>query len=817
MSLSLTLDKRIKRIVEPGFFQRFGSAELSTAGIANPSPTKTFLWQDPEFHTVMLKPKQLADDWINGPEQLNSIIRLSDFVVNPTDTASGAIGEATFFGNPNNPYIYHSPINLFGAPLFPGSAPSVVGISSPTEFNGIEESSTQPFATYDAAGSLVGSILDGRMIVCTKTRLRANQGIYFRYFHPNPKSGHQYAYIVFLGELAIGIRSNMVEVFQDASPHGDRSGNISGPSWPLIGAGRLFTGPLQAGLYLHPFSLSYPYETGEQDRAVMILPYHRNKVLIQGPLNHFVVETKRPAQPLDNLTDWAITREDTLCVWAISPAPGRFQVQLLQFANGPGTFHLPHLKLDYAPASPPLAAVDGDAFNGTSISGTVADPPGYNEPVNRPYGDCPSVVLNDTEQGRIYGVTLHLTGEATHRFTPFLYGVRFAAAATSVLPSTTEVTVLDRFSGNVSRLVDAELTMGDKPGDGRLHVRVIDTDPYPLSPFYSRANVPLQLLSGATVLFTGISDKIETHEARPDTAMHHEMVIPAVDLWKRLTETFLRDQRDWSGFGHINVVLSIMEQAGIDTSTAETLSLTDPRNIKLGLPFIHEPGGTTTAQTPEQLSKKVKAGWAPGQNETAAQYILRISELFSGWAVGFRLDGTPYYLPEDYFTTSSLTIYKSRAAAIAAEGAGPGALWPVIQSPVEFRTIEPEGNATQVVGGSQHDGRALASGLRVDFPSINTPAAVNYLGAYKFLGVSLPQTFNCDELNAINRVVFNKSRRRVRACSFKTTFIPTLKIGQLVTLQDQGIFKIKGFRARLMHPNDNYCQYEAELNELGYS
>jgi hypothetical protein len=279
-----------------------------------------------------------------------------------------------------------------------------------------------------------------------------------------------------------------------------------------------------------------------------------------------------------------------------------------------------------------------------------------------------------------------------------------------------------------------------------------------------------------------------------------QLTVPAVNLWKQLTDTFLRDQRDWSGEGHISVVLFIVQQAGIDPATAETPGTASPLNYRLALPMTADDDGTTA----EQRAKNVRPGWAPTRDDTAASFILRIAELFSGWDVGFRLDGTFYYLPRDHFTAPVLTFFRSRAS---------NAVGPWIMGPVEERIQEPKSNVVQVFGGSQKSGKVLGSSILIDHASIKNPLAVNYVGRYRPTVVELGGAFSCAQLNWIARVVFDSLRRRRRFLRFTSAFVPTLKTGQVVSVEDFGNCRVRGFKARLRSVGDSFCDYEVERVE----
>src|SRR5204863_3900575 len=115
--------------------------------------------------------------------------------------------------------------------------------------------------------------------------------------------------------------------------------------------------------------------------------------------------------------------------------------------------------------------------------------------------------------------------------------------------------------------------------------------------------------------------------------------------------------------------------------------------------------------------------WQPRIGETAASFIQRIAEHFSGWLVGFQADGTPFYFPRYFYTASELTFYENKAAADAAMVATP-----LYYRRIVFSTIEPEANAVMVVANSKQNGQRLYSSVFIDWASIRNKNVVNYLG-----------------------------------------------------------------------------------------
>jgi hypothetical protein len=311
----------------------------------------------------------------------------------------------------------------------------------------------------------------------------------------------------------------------------------------------------------------------------------------------------------------------------------------------------------------------------------------------------------------------------------------------------------------------------------------------------------MQLADGATVLFTGLGEPTEVTALKEFTTVPRKLTFSALDRWKQLAQTFLRDQRDWTGYGHIDVVKFVAEQAGVDCTAAEwptgyvpgTISAT---NSRLGL---------VDTATVAQITKDVEQGWRPRPEDTAATYIQRIAELYSGWMVGFRLNGTFFYLPRDYFTTPTVTFDSTHPATA-----------PFLYGQPTFTTLEPEANVILVQGGSAQDGGLRTSSLWVDWASILNINVVNYLGRWKAEIVQIGGTYTCPQLNWMARRIWEQTRRRKRTVSFDADFVPSLGIGHVCTLAGYGNYRITAYSADLTKTNERRAHYEGELVESGF-
>jgi hypothetical protein len=817
-ALTLTLDPALRQIEEPGYRQYFSAQRIRETGRPSSAEDNKRIFADPVTGTLMLYPENLREDWLNTPAQLTSIIRLSSMVIHPDDSTNRTIFEEVAFGNPDNYYVYHSPVGFPGfpsAPRPPGAGPSLTGAPIGDGIGPglvtIEEQTLAPINTYTDPETPVGDVTTGRVIAYTEERLPVNAPLMFRWAQPHAQIGHQCRYVVFLGQLAIEVLANAVTIYRDVSSAGDRS------VFERIWAKEMF-GNADVKGFFSSFGISFASESPAQDRYIVIIPYFRNRILLLASnTSAYSIPIKgepraAPGQvltgPPTDAYSFEVTRSDTVAVWCVTPAPGRFQLQRLYYDHEDGVpvrVHLPPVTMDYTPAVAPTVSLNIDQDRGTSIDTNISFPASYSFPVND-LSRCPAPVTAATSGTRSYGVVLNFHGESSHRWTPFFYGLQFASPTTFRNNPATPLTVLDTGAGTAN-IQEGFVSWGDDPGDGRMECTLIDESPYALAGYYYRAGLLVQLAEAGVPMFTGFAEAPEVIPLH-ETARPRVIQLIAVDRWKQLVDTYLRDQSDYTGTGHISAVLSIAQQAGIDTVGAEVPSLTNATNTPLG-------GLTPATTSPKNEARLLNPGWKPQHGDTAADFILRIARQFSGWDVGFRPNGTFYYLPRDWFTALTLRFFHSTAARTAA-GAG-FENNPLVRDPVEFRTVEPEANVVFAVGGSDKDGTAMFSSLFVDIASIENPNVVNYMGVRKVLPpIELPGVYTCEELNRIARVVFDQVRRRRRFISFQSDFLPGLKLGQRVEVGTYGTGRLRSVKADLERSNWHDATYIVEIDERGY-
>jgi hypothetical protein len=809
MALQLTVDYAVPELVERGFWRRVDTRELADTGNPSDENSTKDVWRDEPTHTIMLRPLQMNPEFLNTEQQLDSIIRLADFNVSATDVANTSIFEQPAFGNTNNPYIYHVPVgpsSAFPAAVnpMPGAPPVFAGVTTPYDTTLVSQTSQYrdllysiPAITPDppyAAPTLIGSHTDAKFIYESKDRLAANQGLFIRWHQPTAQLGYPATYDLLVGQFCLRFKEVMCEVFLDTSAGGDRT------SWRRIARYPLWSvGDVPEGVQ-RLTSMATPNEELAHDRYLLWLPYRRHQVLLQSNLGKWGLLTVRSvAKRLADGSDWDITRSDTLALKVLTPATGRIQIQKLKYASGARKMQSPTVTLDYTPAVAPTITLTKDSDHGSTITSTRTQPPSYTLPVNVS-DECPPPTTDPaTDQSRTYGVELTLTASSDQRWTPFFYGFELTAARTFATRPTTPFVIGDLTTAT-PYLQEATISAGLKPGEGRLSsARIVDKSPFNFTPYYYRSYYPLQIASNGVNVFTGISEPNEITPWKDGSA--RQITLSAVDRWKQLTDTTLLDQRDWSTYGHIDVVLFVMQQAGIVTTSAVV-----PAGYTTGvLNSINTPLGLAEPNVSVQTGE-VKAPWKPANEDTAASYIIRIAEIFSGWDVGFYPDGTPFYLPRDYYTTPTTTFFSTTAGGS-----------PRFRN-ATFRTIEPEANVVWVQTGKAADGGVQMSALWVDWASIKNPNAVNYIGHWRTLPepIEVVGGWTCSQLNFMARAVFMQARRRHLTVEFEADFVPTLKVGHVCTLGSYGNYRIQDYQVDFVKNAWRPATYTAELLEPGF-
>jgi hypothetical protein len=801
MALTLTLDYQLPVVAEPGYYEKVTSRRFAEAGSPADQISQQGLWTDPASKVLMLRPLQLDPSWINTPQQVDSIVRLADLQVNASDLSSGSIFEAPVFGNADSPWIYHVPVGPVGS--FLGITPvALTGVLThivATVTDALIQVAPfifQPSATMPATPptiTQIGDTGDGRFLAHSVAKQAANQALYLRWFHPKTAFGFEATHEFYIGQFKLRIQDVNVEIFRDTSAGGDRS------AWKKVMVAPLFNpghGDSIATGVVMPLLTSYGKEQ-DSERGLLWLPYCHNQVLLYASSGKWVVLTVNgaPKRLADN-SDWDIVRSDTVMVWVLSPVAGRFQIQRVKYPPMTLQAQMPPVALDYTPSSGIVVTLNTDTDHGSSIVKVGSVPPSYSIPANDA-SDCPKPTTTSTDKRAQFGVILQITGSTDHRWTPFFYGLEISRPRSFGANPATPLIITDTMVDG-SHIIGGWLTAGLEPGEGRMSVELLDFSPYPMAVKSGRSGYPVQLATTVNgPIFTGIAKSPEVTPIRDGTAAHR-ITIQAMDRWEQLARCMLRDQRDWSGHGHIDVIRFMAEQGGVDTSTGEfpagyVANVTGVINTPLGDSKL------------AQQTKDLAPAWEPTDKDTPASYIKRIAEHFSGWNVGFRLNGTFFYLPRDYFSTVTQVFTAGRAHAA-----------PYIYSGPTFTTIEPEANVILVRCANTVTGAVTYSSLWVDLASIMNPAAVNFLGWEKKEVIELNGTFGCPEVNRIARTIFTRTRRRIYEVKWESDFLPALKIGQVVTVADQGDYYLTAMHATFSPGGISRCHYTGISKDKGF-
>lgn len=816
MAVTITFDPATKIIDEPGFHQLATARDLSEKGFMEGVENQK-LWADPWASVLMLKPRQLDEGFLDTSHQTASIIRLSLFDKAAADVTAGNLFEAPV-GNNSNPWVFFVPVGPAAA--FPpgsgppGAAPIWTGLTPAGEIADIPLTSvndvewTEPLAAVPAAGSepapvVIGDYDDAVTICETTGTLPANAPLLIRMAFAGGRPNYSPLLEFHIGQFALVIRNHLLEVWRDTSAVGDRSQGKKVFQRPLFyGENKVRS----SDSYVDMSSPASRHLQGEE-RYLLWIPYRRNKVLLLSSYGQAELLTTRPDTEIRRNsadTDWVNVREDTIRVKALSPVWGRFQIQRLLFHSS-AVMQAKEIRVPYTPDSAPTLSLYRDADNTTTLTGAHSSPPSYPTTPAPDRDDCPpeSVIPSFVPDSR-HGVELTFTASADQRFTPFFYGYRLESPTTLMDAPTTPEVVTD--SGSGARLIAARFSAGLKPGEGRGVAEILDRKvgaDFELEALYYRSAVPVEIKEDATVLFRGIAGPLELLPFHESEDRPRRFIVPLMDRWKILTRSFFRDDRSYVGVGHIDAVLDAVKGAGIDITTAETPAITAANNTKLGL--LQQP-------LVSQQNDDLRSAWRPEPATTVAEFVTRVAEWFSGWYVGFRPDGTFFYLPKDHFTTSSLTFYPSQEAADAA--LEPDA--PLYRSPVHFRVVEPEANVIVVAGGKAADGSRSYSPVMIDRASLVNPDVVNYVGQWWAEIVEVAGAHTCAELQWIARKIWDQTRRRIIEAEFETLYQDTLKVGQVVTLSPYGDYRILSATAALERSNWHPASYSAEFLDSGY-
>jgi hypothetical protein len=846
MALELTYDYHLPAVQEPGFARRYDSQEIvRSLNAVTDSVSNRLFWKDRATSTLMLKPQQVEKAWLNSALQLPYLIRLADMQANPTNISSQLVIEKAYLQNSDNPWIFHGPISPTSGVSFVNSPEQVPG-QVDLENHAAQPGSITTFPTAaplrDEAGRFAPTVAatDMKVIVWSKVDIPWNMPLYLRWWIGPEDAGHQSLYDFNVGQFCVRVGASAVEVFRDTSAAHDRT------SWVKTFAAEMFSpGPVQTIDY---YGNVFPGMVSEQNgeaRSLLWLPYRRNYVYLESSKGKWGVFQANSTPRGNGLTgtqsDWAIVEPRKLIVAGLTPGPGWFQVQKLAFPVSAATFNLPPFRTDYAPAGAPANNWLRDAKDtpqGSTIShSTPTAAVVYSFKTNTIDDECPSATTTSdaSDQSRTFQSQYTFTSGtdptngALHTYTPMLYGIDVQIGGTTRTWPVTATSIKDVSLAAPSARIKSATFSVDVKSPGRFEAQVEDLSKS-ISALYGRFYYPLQFAddnndlnpANWTTLWVGIADPQEVRELRLDLPAPREIRTAGTDFWKWLTDSPMRDTRDFSGVGHITTIQQVVQLAGISiagwdgpspgTYNSGTGQFTiDPFgwDTPLGGLNLSDPGSNTGDSFPNQ-QEPLHPTWRPSISppDNYATYIRRIADLFAGWDLFFNANGTIGYMPYDYYTASEVTFFEDSQA----HPAGPLYYRPS----VEFRAIEPDANVVQGVTGN-HAGSRQYSSLFVDFPSINTSTAVNFIGKPKFLLFSLPGWTPCVDLNKCARAVHTRARQRHQIVNFHGTYVPTLRLGHVFTLSGEtGTYRLLSVRASYDRPNWNTAHYSGRLVERGY-
>ncbi len=803
------------------------------------------LWYDKWSHTLMLKPSQLDPNWLGSIDHAPYVIGLSQMTAPPNALTNKQIWEENYQHNPHNKWIFHSPVGPLAftpyaaAPGQPdikaidqntnqNTTPSLIGTGNYPEASGLS-GDTGRFPQSFAPAT------DMQWVCWTQDNLPANCPMFLRW-HVGPTSaGFATYYIFYIGDVAYLCGPSAVEVLLDSSTGGDWSSTERVASYNLFSSGGGVDG---IGAFGQAFT-SLAAEYYGHDRSLLVLPFHENWVYLESSFGKAAVFPTR-GRPTPNMdkSDWDITDGNRkMYIGALTAGLGWFQISKVKFFDGPATIRISPFTIDYTPAAAltigaNVVLKDDTPPNSTCIATNLSTPPIYAFGTNPINGDC--LPLTTTTDGsnltRQYGMNITLSpgwdsADATKKiYTPQLYGYDITIPKTTVTWPNTSLTiqsVTPATSLSVPYAVVQKAMINvqiNRPGS--FTAEVMDRG-QSLAALYNRADYPIIFEDRNTILgvdhpirlWTGIVEPSANHPARLDTVAPDTFAVQVSDFFKWLGDTAMRDTTDFTGQGHIHVMQFVAQLAGLDITGWDGPGDTPgppqwgPPNNPLGglnvgvVPNVFQPQISSIAQP-------LKPAWRPNFNppDSYATYMHRIAEYFSGWDFGFHADGSVYYHPYDYYSTS-----EQHFNAYASEGR------PYYMPPVEYKNIECDANIIQGAAGQPNTNTLLYTHPIKDWGSLLNPAAPNYLGRPKFVLFSMPGALSCDELYKCAYAVFNRARRARRTIQFKATFMPGLRVGHCCDLEGiAGVWRVQGYRAELIRNGWALATYECELVAKGY-
>jgi hypothetical protein len=838
---TITFDAPIPSASELGYFHRYDSRTLvRNLNSAQDGRSPQNFWWDKATGTLMLRPLQLEHNWLNTSAQANYIQRLSTFQSYPGNITNLLVFEAAMHQNADNPFIFHSPISPTAPVAFIDSPEQVPGIVQLENVVG-EPGLTTAFPHAAPPGPPVPmvSTTDMKVICWGKNTVARNVPLFLRWWVAADTVGHKTLYDFYVGQFVIRVGPSDVEVYEDLSQNHNRAG-----PWALKMRHALFSAVSEEaiGTYGNASSARVQGNNGEI-RSLLWLPYRRNYVYLEssyGAPATLKCHDFEQSSMQDGVNDWDMVRRANIAVAGLTPGPGAFQIQKLAFVPGTSTFNLEPFTTDYAPTPAPAAAWlydEKDTPNGSSVAHTVPTVfVSYDFHVNSIDNDCAftTQIGDGSDLSRTYYATYsvqpgHDPDDGTlFDFTPFLYGVEVRIPNETTNWPIARLSIEDQSLAAPSARIRSARLAAEVNEPGHFSASVMDLGAS-LLPYYHRQYFPLSFSdtnghladpSMWTTRWLGVADAPQTNERRLDAAAPREMEVRGSDFWKWLNDQIMRDNRDWTGVGHITVMQNVMQQGGVSIAgwdgplpgptnpdgswKIDPLALDDP----LGGLNIIDPAladGATNGTQPNPY----KTIWAPNiaPPDSYGSFMRRIAEVWSGWDFGFHLDGSFYYHRWDYYTASEVLFHKNR----------PGATGPCyLRGSVIYEPLYPEANVVQFVAVT-NGGSLRYSNTYADRGSLLNQNSVNFLGKGKQVIIALPGWASCASLNKGARAYFERARRRRFRVRFRADYSPGLRIGHCFQLEGiAGTWRVQSITAQYERKTWNPADYEGELVELGH-
>jgi hypothetical protein len=258
---------------------------------------------------------------------------------------------------------------------------------------------------------------------------------------------------------------------------------------------------------------------------------------------------------------------------------------------------------------------------------------------------------------------------------------------------------------------------------------------------------------------------------------------------------------------------------------AARFDVTDTNSVRIsGDPW----SGTAIARLPGTWGNNVGGtntqehhAWAPGEDETKLDYVVRVGREWRDWLIYTRLDGLVWYHPNlvaeladgsaRYFV--SATIYRTSAEAVAA-GAPAGQRY---LAGVQRDVIQPLANVV-IVNGTTLPPELPGPTLDRDLGSILNTSAENFVGEAKTRTLTTKFALRRAALNQLARIALRRWKRRKVIRSFRVPLAPwdlesdaPVDVGYVVTFAGRGTYVIRHIQVRLLARDKYMTRITGEL------